>query len=509
MFRRGANSVVTQCQRLLETNKNDWKKRCDFIHQYSNDLSHKYCDTIKLFIEDTLLIPKCVPYVLNLILSYTFDDILLKPKIFPLTEENLNILSSRLCLSFDSNKDDKVIQYIIENINFNKNTQSVITTLLGYTNSQIGELIASHIMKNPIVFNSEMFKLCCANQPYMWPVLDYLLSNEQTLSMNNFMLIDDVKIMSNVRHHLNQQIVEHDFEKFLENTTLPSAWIKTLCKNLIKDPCARHFNNTKYEYTCAYTPEKFELFVDMGLNITISSIKSCIRKKISLPNIERFNIEINLDDILKYCEYCKYYPDYKFMNMSPEMIQLRNLSYSRQVAPVNAFLNKNPKIIPDKVCIENAMYIDSGTVFQTLLQHGGLMDIKLLNQTPMRKLHYATSSFSKQCKTLMNNHINMLELLLPIIQNNPQLFTGLQKDNKSFNELFNNEITDLKVFFNITDIMEQYNELDNESDNESDEEVIDDDSSYEEIQKPVKKVGIKKTIVKEVPVRAKKTVAKK
>lgn len=425
------------------------------VHMLSHNRHNK--DIIQL-IHDTNIVDGGKYLFNKLPNSYIFYNKILTPGCFSINDLNLLDLLKRLKYSFNKELDYDMVNFLgqeLYKLTDKCKIQQFINEFLTYTNSHMSELITSFITKNPIIFTSNMLDRCYKNQPYMWKVLDYLLSTKHVITLQQFFLIPDYETMKKASQYLKINITEDNFIDFLKHYTILSP--QTLKEMYKISPKINIYDSYTFNkrFVHSYTDEKFELFVTMGLQITQKSILEAINHKIMLPNIERFNIELNVQEIIQKCDDKGYYPNYSFINTTPELIELRNLSTSTNTKELKLFFKKNPNIKPDSICIKNAGQITQGTAFQVLLENGGIVTLDILNCVVHTKTYDARVNFTKNCQKLIYNQIKLLESLSTNANNEI-----IKKSISELQELFSmnsyeNDPKDDVVEENMEEIMEE------------------------------------------------------
>lgn len=443
-------SVIDKFNKQKYIEKEEFNERVAYIIENINVLSHNWENQhVIWFIGDTNNFDYGKTLCKSLPEAYVFFNCILSPGAFSIRKRMLYMLK-RLKYSYNKDIDHRMVTHVGQELySIDKNDLiHVLEKIIQYTNNTMGEMIASYLMKNPMEIPDSLLKKCCKNQPYMWPVLDYLLSQNYKLSYENFFKIPDVNIMKKVVQYITNPITEEQFIEFL-TYTVPSPESIAESRKQSANRYDEYHHNTKY--VASYTDEKFELFVTMGLQITKKSIIESIIKNITLPDIDRFGIEINMNEIMECCTKHKYYPKYSFMNASESLLKLRNLSTSTNTKELKAFLKKHPTVIPDRICLLNSGTTKLGSAFNMLVDHGGVVTLEILNKIYHNKVDYAIEKFTKESKKQLNYQLEILNALLPIIKNNPKLF----KDDIFDYDLIKLHINDLSEMFNLSQNMEQ------------------------------------------------------
>lgn len=428
---RGFN-YSNECTMMLnDRNRYTHSDRIKYIRTFHTGLYRDNGAQVRSFIINTLEWNPTVELLTLLWGSTLYDTEILHEHIFPLTIANLSSVMHRLKNVYGSSRDDKIIHYINQHIVM---TQEIVNIMINFTHKQFGELIASYMMKNDVPITNEFMNACCSNQPYMWPVLDYVISNGYNFTPQQFISIPDVNIMKKVLEIKSFDINEKLFLAFLDTRQICPEHISRILHTNLRSHPTLLFQGQTHTVT-SYSDEKFELFVSLGLKITQDSLVKGIEKHITFPNIDRFDIKMDKDALLKKCTESKYYPQYTSLGISNELIELKNIVHTNCVG-LKTFYKKNPTVVPDKEIMKNIGSKDIKPMFiNTLIEKGGVVTFETMENSHVKRYETLMPHFKKSCKQLIQDQINVL--------NNVKNIKGV--DSKMIDDQINN----LKNYFNV------------------------------------------------------------
>lgn len=443
---RGTHFSVECNLMMADRNTYPHQKRITYLHYFFYQLCRQCDANINAFIKDTLEW-NTTPELLKLVFQTSiFDEYILKPNIFPLNlkttnHQMLNTASDRLTHSFNNSRDDKLIQYITENIVM---SQEIMELMLRFTHNQFGDIIVAYMMKNNVNITNNVIKLCCENQPYMWPVLDYIVSSKYQLTARDFVSIRNLDIMKKVIDMTEIKITEDAFIHFLNLEEVSTEWIKK-AELFLKRQQHMVRSMVEQKYIKTYTDQKFEFFVDMGLKITQKSLLESIKKHITLPNIERFNIKINQQELILQCNISRYYPKYNLLGISEEMLEFKNIIYANNTRNLNLFLAKNPKIVPDSHIMKNIATKEvKPSITEKIISLGGIVTFDTLEHCCSKKQSIIIPHFLKSCKKQIQSQLEFLKTLENNVKHNPEMYPNTDLDT------ITKQITELTNYFNMT-----------------------------------------------------------
>jgi hypothetical protein len=132
-----------------------------------------------------------------------------------------------------------------------------------------------------------------------------------------------------------------------------------------------------------------ELFFKYGFILKREDVKTSIKYRYEIPNIERFDNMIFDSEILKLCRNHNFSPKYKFSCITTEMLQLQGACKERDLGQVRQLI-KSYNLVPDEICMENIASFKEGAITEYLISVGGKVNIECLK---LRVKSYKSNKF--------------------------------------------------------------------------------------------------------------------
>lgn len=319
-----------------------------------------------------------------------------------------NTIIKRLQDFCDKWNDKDFCDTILNNID--KNT-SVINELCGTRSTYMNVRMAQFIDKYDGIIDIENLYTACKVLPYSKELINVLVNKGLQL---------DSKCLEIVCSSCDVESIDY----LLVSGRIPIEKIhyQALIKSKKYKPVDNDNNRYKRynkdddedEYT-GYTEEKMEILIKHGYNPDYDDVAFAIKYKKQIPNISRFNI--NLDkSLLELCWDYDFYPNYNFECIDLNMIELQKLCRGKSKNNIVKFI-KQHNIIPDRKCMENACsFKNNNSIITTLINSGGKLTykcIKLCGQefSASSTLEYIIDEYEKIMTQEKNEYINRIKFL--------------------------------------------------------------------------------------------------
>ena len=212
-----------------------------------------------------------------------------------------------------------------------------------------------------------------------------------------------------------------------------------------------------------YSNTVFEILVNHGYVLTREDLKESICARIELPDIGRFNLDLD-NEIYELCFKEKFYPRYTFKDIDSNLIDLERLCLKPKLAELKRFFKENPNIKPNKKCMDLALSSKTSIkIIDLLLEKGAFLDICNLqhhtgfhNKMGQKLIKKAIEHHNKKDK-IIEDRINELENEIRLLKLKE---ITINSDDKIIVKRKKIELSDtIKEYFQITDKKSSYYDL--------------------------------------------------
>lgn len=296
----------------------------------------------------------------------------------------VNCIKNEL-LGDNKNIDSVLIDILLNNISLN-NQNTLIKQLCSCDTEYLNQNLASIIEKSPIVFTQDFLIESCIGLPKSIYTVTALINKGLSLDDDCFKKVSDYGNESGLDMYIrliNQPISKTQFKYIIEGTYKKYSSHHNL--SIPEVPVARDSDNNKYnnkltreDHYVIIKRNKIETLFLHGYIPDKEDIILSIVNGTEIPNLKRFGIILD-KEVFKVCHDQQYYPNYEFQDIPPELIELAKLTLKKDIKQIRQFRKKNPLIIPDYGCMQNASeYIDNAPILKYLIDMGGKVNFKCI-----------------------------------------------------------------------------------------------------------------------------------
>lgn len=403
---------------------------CDLICEYqnSNNISR---ETFDVFIE----------YVINELPSFSFKSIdvlvstlcmlfkcfavslnhlrfLLRYSHFDVCYKNINVVNFNdiIKLAINTrlkygcfvgyNDNDILIDIIFDKCIIDGD---IIMNLCKCRSFEVAEKLADIIDNSGVIIDDKLKSICmikaCKSLPYTKKVIVSL--EKKGIEINS-------QHLAIICKYCNNESIEY----ILQQTRLPidhNHFIAVLCgmqfskENYNKNQQYYRFSKCYLHWVPHYEKTKMDSLIKYGFVLTYDDVMCAAKLSIEIPDIDRFGIVCD-KKMLELCESYKFYPNYKFIDLAPEMFELRMMCTKGTKANIGKFIKKH-KLVPDSKCMENAASFKNNMVKYKLLEcYGGVTTLNcVINCAWELKNNNFLMYLVKSFENVYNAEINALK----------------------------------------------------------------------------------------------------
>lgn len=340
---------------------------------------------------------KVIRQILNIPEFYPCLSVLFKqPENKHLIGDLLHRIWDMLNYKFDP-KYNLLVDIVLENILMEYNYFNILSC---YQHEYLSMKLVKVIENSTIPFDQNTLSNACSGLPITIHTVMALLNKNMSLDNSCFCPV----LLCN----------EQDLETILALTNFP---INIDHFRLVLQKQFNRYNehNRKEQFEMSKR-NKIELLITYGYIPCKADVMFAIQNKTEISNLHRFNISLD-DDILQTCHESNYYPNYDFRQLSKEHYQLYQLASQENVAGLKRFHKTNPTIVPDRLCINNALkYTTNMNLLKCLTNIGGIIDFDCiktyLNRKNVKKIRlFLFAEFDRNLKETKQKYESRIQEL--------------------------------------------------------------------------------------------------
>ena len=293
----------------------------------------------------------------------------------------LDVFVKRLTSNYTDNN-DILANFIIRNVNM---TKDIITKLSACKSELLANCMAGIIDKSNESFTDELLLNACSALPFTKQIVQSLvlrnvvITNEHIEHVIKHCSADSIEFIFNLA---NVQATKQHFKNLVTSDIYKNESVysrQTIIYNKVICTLDQNYDLYKKEYTSCYTIEKCLVLLNHGFVPEQDDIKLSIEKHVEIPMIEKFGVVFD-ETFLKLLQKNKFYPNYEFKCIAPELYELQRLCITRNLPKIRKHMKKYDKLVPDSVCMENASKVKSnGETIDLLINAGGIVTKECIN----------------------------------------------------------------------------------------------------------------------------------
>ncbi len=289
------------------------------------------------------------------------------------------IISSRLKyanLLGNQINDGTLVNTLLDKIQM---TPKTLKKLLSCRSDSLAVRLAAIIDKTNIKLTEDMLNEACKVLPQSKPVIASLITRGLSLTSKHLLTACNSADANSLNYLINTgkiTVAKEHFDEVIKSIryyTVTDRYAMRKLKNYVR--IRDNF------YICTdegYSPDKMEVLIKNGYNVTYDDVLFAIKHQKEIPGIERFNITLD-KKLLEACWDVDFYPvNYKFDCISKNQIQLQQLCKTRKTSEIKSLLKSDSSLVIDRKCMENVCSFAKNTMYDYLLAKGGVPTIKCI-----------------------------------------------------------------------------------------------------------------------------------